>query len=396
LVFIDLKEITNIFSMFNLCCGKKWARLILQAAAIFVILVLCFILTLVAQPRLPQAAMIMYLELNSQARKIDAGIYVAPMVQQAHNYWEKSRQMIGTENKRFPLFRHYENAEKLILKTNEDLRQAIRRTQVLKDSLRLALKLKMFYLQDQAEQNRVQFEIIPIAFELREHIIHGELLVRHGGYLLERKDYSAADSILQKAEEHISYANSNLAEEINRYLSKIPTWQQWVKETLDYAQNTGNTAVIIDKLDHACRVFQADTLLFEFAIEMSPYWIGTKTHKGDRRTPEGRYYVTKRRQGKETQFYKAFNIDYPNETDWLRFYSALVNGDLPLDANIGGLIEIHGEGGQGLNWTDGCIALRNQDIDKIFAMIQVGTPVTIVGTTKNYQINFNHSNNHLN
>ncbi len=382
--------------MFNLYYDKKLVRLVLLAVSIPVILVICFILMLVAQPRLPQAAMIMYLELNSRARKIDAADYVAPLIQQTHNNWEKARQMIQTENKRFLLFRQYDDAEKLILKTNEDLRLAIRRTQVMKDSLKLALKLKMFYLQDQAEQYRIQFELIPIAAELRKHIIHGELLVRQGGYLLERKEYSAADLILQKAAEQISYANSNLVEEINKYLSKIPTWHQWVKETLDYAQSSGNTVLIIDKLDHVCRVFQADTLLFEFAIEMGPNWIGSKTHKGDKRTPEGRYYVTKKRQGKETQFYKAFNLDYPNEADWLRFYSALVNGDLPLDAKIGGLIEIHGEGGQGLNWTDGCIALRNQEIDKIFAMVQVGTPVTIVGTTKNYQINFNHSNNHLN
>jgi murein L,D-transpeptidase YafK len=382
--------------MINLPDNKKLVYLVLLFVSIPVILVLCFILMLLAQPRLPQAAMIMYLELNSQARKIDAANYVAPIVQQVHNDWEKSRQMIQSQNKRFPLFRRYEDAEKLILQTNADLRQAIRRTQVMKDSLKLALKLKMFYLQDQAEQYREQFEIIPIAAELRQHIIHGELLVRQGGYVLDRKDYSAADLILQKAADHISYANSNLVEEINKYLSKIPTWQQWVKETLDYAQSSGNPALIIDKLDHACRVFLADTLLFEFAIEMGPNWIGTKTHKGDRRTPEGRYFVTKRRQGKETQFYKALNLDYPNEADWLRFYSALVNGDLPLDAKIGGLIEIHGQGGQGLNWTDGCIALRNQDIDKIFALIQVGTPVTIVGTTKNYQINFNHSSNHLN
>ena len=382
--------------MFNLPYNRKLVRLVVLAVSIPVILILAIILMLVLQPRLPQAAMIIYLELNSQARKIDAENYVAPMIQQARDNWEKSRQMIQTQNKRFPLFRSYEKAENLILKINGDLRQAIRRTQVMKDSLKLALKLKMFYLQDQAEQYRKKFDIIPIAIELRQHIIQGELLVRQGGYLLERKEYSAADLILQKAAEHISFANANLVEEINKYLSKIPTWQQWVKETLDYAQTSGNPALIIDKLDHTCRVFQADTLLFEFAIEMGPNWIGTKTHKGDRRTPEGRYYVTKKRQGKETQFYKALNIDYPNEADWLRFYSALVNGDLPLDANIGGLIEIHGEGGQGLNWTDGCIALRNQEIDLIFTMVQVGTPVTIVGTTKNYQINFNHYNNHLN
>ena len=49
-------------------------------------------------------------------------------------------------------------------------------------------------------------------------------------------------------------------------------------------------------------------------------------------------------------------------------------------AGIGNLIEIHGDGGQGRDWTDGCVALADGDMDKVFARSRVGTPVTIVGT----------------
>jgi lipoprotein-anchoring transpeptidase ErfK/SrfK len=52
---------------------------------------------------------------------------------------------------------------------------------------------------------------------------------------------------------------------------------------------------------------------------------------------------------------------------------------VPPGRGIGGLIEIHGAGGQGRNWTDGCVALVNPDMDRLFAAVGVGTPVTIVG-----------------
>jgi hypothetical protein len=355
-----------------------------------------FIVMLVVQPRLPQAAMIMYLELNSRIRKIDAAKYVDHLVQQAHQNWEQAYRLIQTANNRFPVFRSYDEAERLILKANEQLRAAVQRTQVMRDSLKLALNLKMIYLQDRIEQYRTKFDMMPIATDLRQHIIHGELLVREGGYLWERKEYPAAARILEQAAEYISYADSDLSGEINNYLREIPTWQQWIKETLAYSRSTGNTVVIIDKLEHLCRVFQADTLRLELVIEMGPNWLGTKKHKGDKRTPEGKYYITKMRQGSQTKFYKALQLNYPNEDDWLRYYLARHNGEFPADTKIGGLIEVHGTGGRGINWTDGCIALQNQDMDKIFALVQVGTPVTIVGCTKNYQINFNHSDNHLN
>lgn len=90
--------------MFNLPYNRKLVRLVVLAVSIPVVLIMGIILMLVLQPRLPQAAMILYLELNSQARKIDAENYVAPVMQQAHDNWEKSRQMIQTQNKRFPPF----------------------------------------------------------------------------------------------------------------------------------------------------------------------------------------------------------------------------------------------------------------------------------------------------
>ena len=56
------------------------------------------------------------------------------------------------------------------------------------------------------------------------------------------------------------------------------------------------------------------------------------------------------------------------------------NGALPASANIGGMIEIHGDGGKGVDWTEGCIALKDNEMDTIFRYAVIGTPVTIVGS----------------
>ena len=64
----------------------------------------------------------------------------------------------------------------------------------------------------------------------------------------------------------------------------------------------------------------------------------------------------------------------------MRFALGKVRGIIPTRVGIGNLIEIHGEGGEGRDWTDGCVALANPDMDRVFALTEVGTPVTIVGT----------------
>ena len=82
----------------------------------------------------------------------------------------------------------------------------------------------------------------------------------------------------------------------------------------------------------------------------------------------------------QTKFNKALLINYPNDEDRMRFALGRRRGTISRGAGIGNLIEIHGDGGEGRDWTDGCVALTNEDMDRLFAHVRVGTPVTIVGT----------------
>ena len=99
--------------------------------------------------------------------------------------------------------------------------------------------------------------------------------------------------------------------------------------------------------------------------------------------------MTKKISPGKTKYYKALLISYPNEEDKKRYDLSIRNGIVPKDKGIGGLIEIHGGGGKGQNWTDGCIALKNEDMDRIYHIASPGTPVTIVGSLKPIKEIFN-------
>jgi murein L,D-transpeptidase YafK len=108
--------------------------------------------------------------------------------------------------------------------------------------------------------------------------------------------------------------------------------------------------------------------------------VGDKLEKGDKATPEGMYRITKKFKSNKTKYYKALLIDYPNETDKAEFKKAIARGTLSRNAKIGSLIEIHGNGGKGVDWTEGCIALVDSEMDVVFKVVKEGTPVTIVGS----------------
>ncbi len=102
--------------------------------------------------------------------------------------------------------------------------------------------------------------------------------------------------------------------------------------------------------------------------------------RGDKATPEGIYMVTRKLSGSSTRYHKALLINYPNQSDVREFNERIRNGRLPADASIGDMIEIHGHGGKGGNWTEGCVALKDSDMDILFKYVSAGTPVTIIGS----------------
>ena len=92
--------------------------------------------------------------------------------------------------------------------------------------------------------------------------------------------------------------------------------------------------------------------------------------------------MTEKRAHGATRWHKALMLDYPNEEDWKTWRLRRQRGEIPTGRGPGGLIEIHGHGGKQSNWTDGCVALPNAVMDRLFAAVPVGTPVTIVGTAR--------------
>lgn len=103
---------------------------------------------------------------------------------------------------------------------------------------------------------------------------------------------------------------------------------------------------------------------------------GHKREEGDERTPEGRYLLDYKNTA--SKFYKSIHVSYPNARDR---EDARKRGVSP-----GGDIMIHGQPNgkewltvvsQRFNWTDGCVALSNEDMDTVWDAVKVGIPIDI-------------------
>ena len=160
----------------------------------------------------------------------------------------------------------------------------------------------------------------------------------------------------------------------------VSRWQRWKSETIEWSRRERRPAIVVVKDAHLMTVYARGEPVKTYRVELGFNWIADKRQEGDGATPEGRYRIVTRMDNLSSDYYRALLIDFPNAEDGAQFARARKTGELPASARVGGLIEIHGSGGRGHDWTNGCVAVTNAEMDDLFRRVGVGTPVTIIGS----------------
>lgn len=134
-------------------------------------------------------------------------------------------------------------------------------------------------------------------------------------------------------------------------------------------------SILILKKDHVMELLSAGKVIRSYKVALGQGGLAPKERQGDGRTPEGRYTIEAKYV---SQYHKALRISYPNAEDRKRAAR--------LGASPGGSILIHGlPNGKGwigaahrlYDWTLGCIAVTDKEIDEIWELVPVGTQVEI-------------------
>jgi len=133
--------------------------------------------------------------------------------------------------------------------------------------------------------------------------------------------------------------------------------------------------IVVEKSARTMKLMLGTEVLRTYKVALSREPIGAKEREGDHRVPEGLYVIDSKNS--HSRFHLALHISYPNATDREKARK--------LGVKPGGDIEIHGLGKYGwvgslqrqVDWTDGCIAVTNSEIDEIWPLVPVGTALEI-------------------
>jgi murein L,D-transpeptidase YafK len=133
------------------------------------------------------------------------------------------------------------------------------------------------------------------------------------------------------------------------------------------------TEIHIDKSDHRLELRAGAALVKSYKVAIGPGGAGPKRWQWDMTTPVGSYRLTGRFKG---SFHQFLGVSYPNKEDLQRFAELKAQGVVPPGRTVGDSIGIHG-GGSDSDWTAGCIAVQDEEIDEISSLVRDGTRIVI-------------------
>jgi lipoprotein-anchoring transpeptidase ErfK/SrfK len=356
----------------------KWISVIFLS---FVFLVITVCVIIVSQKKQPNDDLRMAREALSEAKEAEADVYSETKYKESARTYESAMLNWSRENERFILFRDYSRVISLAQKTKKLADESKDESIQKADNLSKNVEAAFVSLQNKIELYNKLFKNLPIPKSVFDAHNKSKMFFSESKIAQENGKLKEAEVLFKKAEIYTNHANTAAGKMLRDYFNDYPRWKNLANDAIA-ASRGGNKVVLVDKVAHILYVYQSGKAIRSYDVEFGPNWMAHKERAGDKATPEGNYHITSKKAGGGTGYHKAMLLDYPNADDRAHFAQLKRQGLISGRSGIGNLIEIHGNGGRGFDWTSGCVGMRDRDIDDLYRVVGSGTRVTIVGSVE--------------
>jgi len=345
-------------------------------------IVIIYVVLILTMDKPPIAEFKSCQDILSKAKKVNADVYSPVYYNNAEKKYQAALTEWKIQNEKVFFNRNYSKSRELILTAILKAQVANTSSGPNKNSLKMKYLKEIELLKRKLDNYHDVFIHFPLKVSVRKNYEFGKLSLEQGLNAFGKGDIMLATKRLNEGKMRISIADKDVNILLKEYFSDFSKWQNQFAATIRLSAQNNSYAFIVDKIKHKGYLYYCGKLNKEYDVEFGRNWIGDKHYAGDKATPEGMYKITKKKANGASGYHKALLINYPNESDYATFNNRKRQGLISKNSHIGGLIEVHGNGGKGDDWTAGCVALSDKDIDELFSRVSVGTPVTIVGSMK--------------
>ncbi len=320
-------------------------------------------------------------EAIASAKSAHAAMYANGKLVKAEQLFSEAISEWKLQNAKLFIFRDFSKTEELANASLKYSKEAHKNAGAEQNNSKIRLEKELQKAKAQILQFDNYLKSLPLGREIFDKYNSGKMAFLEAENNYNKGEYYKGLTKSTLAREKLTQAESAARLRLNRFFEDYAIWEKNARLAVQLSKK-GQAVILVNKMESSISVLKAGKTIKEYEAEFGPNWMGDKIMKGDRTTPEGIYRVTEKKRGAKTKYHKALLLNYPNDEDKARFERLKKSGAISGNAQIGGLIEIHGGGGKGIHWTDGCVALNNKEMDAVYDFCQVSTPVIIIGADK--------------
>lgn len=339
--------------------------------------VIAIVLGLVFRPRAP-LELVHSAWITMQVAKSSKSVVARGLVTSARSRYDRAWKLIEIElDKPLPL-RSFHKAEILLLQSIALAEESEHVSVEADTERRRELESRLAGLRELLHHHDEESRYTLHTVSLRQLTTSAHLKIN----VAERQLASSADAEPAVVEAEDAVYDLRMALEASYHDDDESTQManHWVVETMDWTLKTDSLALVVVKTRHCGYVIKHGKVMTSFPVDLGFRSGRPKMVDGDGATPEGIYRIAAKRDT-GAAYYRALDLDYPNTEDWTRFEDAKRAGIISPYARIGGNIQVHGQGGRGNDWTEGCVAVSNEKMDMLMQQFEIGDRVTIVRRT---------------
>lgn len=338
-------------------------------------------------PDPPQSTLLESAEAQHRALKLAGSAVYAPAEYEEYlRAVSRAKEELSAQRGKFYYSQQYLTFNRLSLEALEKSGTAERAALENRAALQREVTDQSMEIRSVVSGIRSRIDRLGISNANRDRLVKVDVLLREAEILGQSRQWHEANDRVAAAQSHARAAQIQQNERVGRLndAALVKQWDRWVQETMAWSVKNGAAAVVVVKARNVCLLLSSGRIVKSYNADFGKNGVFDKSFRGDEATPEGKYKIIKKKGRGQSIYHKALLINYPNDEDIRAFRRARTLGLLSLRSKLGGLIEIHGDGGRDRNWTQGCVALLNSDMDDIFSRTDIGTPVTIVGNFSDF------------
>ena len=309
--------------------------------------------------------------------RAEAHLYIQAPFSQYQEAFKQAKEKLAQANSQFVWFRDYKPVQ-------AEYAQLLARGEALFKDLEAEKQKRARNLQDRMKALQESHSQIDAVTRMmnesgasRGFLTKAEIALNEARGLSAASQYLSAEKKLSDAERYLTEAQKVINPILNRYRdeNQIRKWRRWAHEAVEESKKKGTHAILVIKESKKLLLYKNGEVVKTYPVGLGRNGWSDKLRARDNATPEGFYRINGKNP--KSKYYRALLINYPNEEDRRDFFRAKKKGLLPAAAKIGGSIEIHGGGNEGVTY--GCVALDNRQMEELYRSVEVGTPIAIVG-----------------